>query len=159
MVTVAESTRCSGIFTKTSVELAFLLHARSARSGTACARRAQLSLACLTQGAIAMSMRILSALALSCAVFAASCVQGSVGAEPTPTTGEGGATQPAEPPDQADAASEPTGEAAQEWTRADCLASWQHNGNVCNSSPPNVRVACFAAVAAMLTACLAAAQG
>ena len=106
-----------------------------------------------------MSMRIHSALALFCAVFAASCVQGSVGAESTPTAGKGGVAQPVEPLDQADATSEPTGEAAQAWTRADCIAMWQQNGNLCNSSPPHARVACFAAVATMMTACLAAAQG
>ena len=98
-----------------------------------------------------MRMRILSTLTLSCAVSATSCVQGSVGAEPT--------LHSAEALDRADAASEPTGEAALDWTRADCIAAWQHNGDLCNSSPPNVRPACFAAAATMLAACLAAAQG
>ena len=61
--------------------------------------------------------------------------------------------------DRADAASEPIEEAAQDWTRADCISAWKHNGKLCNSSPPNARAACFAAVAAMLAGCLAGAQG
>lgn len=75
------------------------------------------------------------------------------------TEAEPDTVQPAGPLDEAAPTAEPTGEAAQDWTRADCLAAWRHNGELCNNSPPNVRMACFAAVAALLTACLAGAQG
>jgi hypothetical protein len=50
-------------------------------------------------------------------------------------------------------------EAEQDWTRADCYTAWRHNMHGCNSSPPNLRPACWAAASAPLTACLAASQG
>jgi hypothetical protein len=55
--------------------------------------------------------------------------------------------------------SERVGEAAQDVTRADCIASWQHNLQLCDSSPPNLRPECWAACAALLAGCLAVAQG
>jgi hypothetical protein len=54
---------------------------------------------------------------------------------------------------------EPVGEASQGVTRADCIASWQHNLRLCDSSPPNLRPECWAACAALLAGCLAVAQG
>jgi hypothetical protein len=117
-----------------------------------------------------MTVRLLSTLALFCTVLTASCVQSpessteagageaqsSAGTETSTareTTGEAQAPCPtAHDP-------EPIGEAAQRWTRADCYTAWKHNGMLCNSSPPNLRLACYAAVAGILTACLAGAQG
>jgi len=85
-----------------------------------------------------------------------------VGALPLADDGAGGAsgtTRPAEPLDQTEAASEPTEEAAQGWTAADCRTAWKHNLQVCNSAPPNLRPECWAACAVFLAGCLAAAQG
>jgi hypothetical protein len=53
---------------------------------------------------------------------------------------------------------EPIGQAEQKWTKADCYTAWKYNVNLCNTSPPNLRPACWAAAAALLGACLAAAQ-
>lgn len=54
---------------------------------------------------------------------------------------------------------EPTEEAQEPWTRADCIRAWRHNLEQCEGSPPNLRPACWAAAHALLAACLAAAQG
>jgi hypothetical protein len=53
---------------------------------------------------------------------------------------------------------EPIGEAEQEWTKSDCYSAWQYNVQGCNTSPPNLRPACWAAAAALLGACLATAE-
>jgi hypothetical protein len=53
---------------------------------------------------------------------------------------------------------EQTGEAEQEWTKADCYSAWKYNMNGCNTSPPNLRPACWAAASGLLAVCLAAAQ-
>ncbi len=45
------------------------------------------------------------------------------------------------------------------WTRADCVKSWKMNMSGCNTSPPNLRPACWAAASALFAACAAAAQG
>jgi hypothetical protein len=103
-------------------------------------------------------------LSLSCELGASACVQ-----EPdaSPDTPRGTGTQSpedSEPIGEAELTSanndpEPIGQAEQKWTKADCYTAWQHNGRLCDSSPPNLRLACYAAVAAVLTGCLAAADG
>lgn len=116
------------------------------------------------------SLLATSFLAISCALLTTSCVlrpESPTEAEPGEVLGSSVATTmtagvpagEAQAPPVPAHAPEPIGEAEQEWTRTDCYAAWQHNGNVCNSSPPNLRLGCYAAVAALLTACLAAAQG
>ncbi len=102
-------------------------------------------------------MRVLSgfaasALVLSCALFAISCVQ-SPDESPTAEPGEAQGSRGAE------LTTERVGEAAQDWTKADCYAMWRHNSELCNSAPPDLRAECFAACAVMLGACLAAAEG
>jgi hypothetical protein len=48
---------------------------------------------------------------------------------------------------------------ANAWTKSDCYNAWRHNMTGCNTSPPNLRPACWAAASALLAACLAASQG
>jgi hypothetical protein len=62
-------------------------------------------------------------------------------------------------PSTAEEATEPVGVAVENVTRADCIESWRHNLDLCNTSPPNLRPACFAACSAFLAGCLAVAQG
>ena len=45
------------------------------------------------------------------------------------------------------------------WTRADCHNAWKYNMKSCNTSPPNMRPACWAAASALLAACMASAKG
>jgi hypothetical protein len=56
-------------------------------------------------------------------------------------------------------ATERVGEAAQDVTRAECIARWQYNLQLCNSSPPDLRPECWAACAGLLAGCLALSQG
>jgi hypothetical protein len=48
---------------------------------------------------------------------------------------------------------------AHAWTKNDCCNAWKYNMAGCNTSPPNLRAACWAAASALLGACLAASQG
>jgi hypothetical protein len=82
--------------------------------------------------------------------------------------GWAGCVLPPEPGEQAEAsapivveeqAAEDTGEAAQDVTRAECIARWQYNLRLCDSSPPNLRPECWAACAALLAGCLALSPG
>jgi hypothetical protein len=50
---------------------------------------------------------------------------------------------------------EPTGEAQEPYTRAECYTAWKFNMAECNKIPvPEVRYACWMARSAMLAACL-----
>ena len=97
-------------------------------------------------------MRLLAAASLL-VLSAAACVQ-SLDASPMAEPGEAQGSPDFEP-----TATEPVGEAAQNWTKADCYSMWQHNLQLCNSAPPNLRPECFAACAVMLGGCLAASEG
>ena len=83
-------------------------------------------------------------LCLPITLCAVSCLQSLEDSEPTSTSANNNP--------------EPIGEAEQEWTKSDCYNAWQYNVQGCNTSPPNLRPACWAAAAALLGACLATAQ-
>lgn len=103
------------------------------------------------------------ALSLSCGFGAAACYESPGTTADTP---QGPGTQSpddSEPLGDAELASanndpEPIGQAEQKWTKADCYTSWKSNMLLCNTSPLNLRPQCFAAVYALLGACLAAAD-
>jgi hypothetical protein len=56
------------------------------------------------------------------------------------------------------AAAEDVAEAESQWTRADCMASYKINVEICNRLP-SARERCFAGAYAMLRVCLAGARG
>lgn len=109
--------------------------------------------------------RIMIALvfSLSCALGAAGCVQEPDTSPDMPQATGTQSPEDSEPigepePTSANNDPEPIGQAEQKWTKADCYTAWKSNVALCNASPPNLRPECWAAVSALLGACLAAAE-
>lgn len=100
---------------------------------------------------------------LSCVLGTAACYQSPGTTADTPQGTGAQSPEDSEPTGQAELTSinkgpEPIGQAEQKWTKADCYTAWKSNMLLCNASPPNLKPECWAAVSALLGACLAAAD-